>query len=227
MAMRVGGNQMHTLRVIFRSTVGKKAVMALTGVVLFGWLGLHLLGNLLVFSGAHAIDGYSAMLHRRPGLLWLMRGGLLLALTLHVLMAAQLTARARAARPARYRVQRLQVATFSARTMRWSGVLLVALIGFHLLHLTLGAIHPTFQAGAVYHNLLTGLRGPGTALLYIAFVSLVALHLRHGLESARRSLGVGRDAASPPHTRLAAGLALALWLGFVAVPLAVLLGGIG
>lgn len=217
---------MNTLGMLWHSTVGKKAVMAITGGLLFVWLSLHIAGNLLVFSGPVAIDGYSAMLHSRPALLWLMRAGLLLALALHGVAAVQLTRRAAAARPVGYHQQRLPVSTLAARTMRWSGGLLLGFIVFHLLHLTVGAIHATFRAGAVYHNLITGLAQPAIAITYISGVSLVALHLWHGLGSARRSLGWVTVPTTSLGSRLATAVALLVWLGFVVVPLAVLAGGL-
>ena len=117
--------------------------------------------NLLIFSGPRAIDGYSALLHSRPGLLWAMQGGLLFLAALHGVAALQLARRAQRANVARAIPRRLQVATLATRTMRWSGALLAGFIVFHPLHLTLGTVHSTFQAGAVYHNLTTGLRSPG------------------------------------------------------------------
>lgn len=215
---------MRTLAVLWHSTVGKKVVMATSGGLLWAWLCAHLAGNLLIFSGQPAIDGYSALLHSRPGLLWAMRGGLLFLAALHGVAAVQLVRRAQRANVARAVPRRLQVATLSTRTMRWSGALLAGFIVFHLLHLTLGTVHSTFQAGAVYHNLTTGLRSPVVALIYLFAVSLLALHLRHGLSAARRSLGGMASDQRPQPGWIAALVAVGIWLGFAVVPLAVLAG---
>lgn len=215
---------MNTLRVLWRSTVGKKAVMALTGVVLFVWLVLHLSGNLLVFLGPAVVDSYAATLHARPWLLWPMRVGLLVALGLHVTAAVQLAQRARHARAQHIGKRRLEVATWSARTMRWGGALLLAFIVFHLLHLTSGTLHPAFVAGGAYHNMVSGLAVPGIAALYVAAVTVVALHLAHGLRSARRSLGLASPSATATRRLLSTTVALALWAGFALIPLAIITG---
>lgn len=215
---------MNTWRVLWRSTVGKKAVMALTGVVLFVWLVLHLSGNLLVFWGPAVVDSYGAALHSRPWLLWPMRIVLLGAVGLHVCAALQLAQRARQARAEHIGKRRLEVATWSARTMRWGGLLLAAFIVFHLLHLTSGTLHPAFITGGVYHNVVSGLALPGIAALYLVAVTVVALHLAHGLRSARRSLGLASPATTQSRRLLSTMVAMALWVGFALIPLAVVGG---
>lgn len=217
---------MHTLRELWRSTVGKKAVMALTGVVLFGWLLLHVSGNLLVFAGPQVMDGYGAALHARPWLLWPMRVGLLLAVGLHIAAAVPLAQRAHKARGSRYVRPRLEAATFAAHTMRIGGVLLAGFIVFHVLHLTSGTLHPAFIAGGVHHNLVAGLRVPAVAAIYLGAVTVLALHVAHGLWSARRSLGLENPSPRAPRRLLSAAAALALWVGFSVIPLAVLCGAL-
>lgn len=221
---------MNTWRVLWRSTVGKKAVMALTGIILFGWLLLHLGGNLLVFAGpaaspVPAIDRYGAALHERPWLLWPMRFFLLLAAGLHLAAAVPLARRARYARGTRSRSQSPQVADLAAHTMRAGGVLLACFIGFHILHFTTGTLHPAFVMGGVRHNLVSGLRVPAVAAIYLGAVTVLALHIGHGLYSARRSLGLTRPAAPAPRRLLSLAVALALWAGFGVIPLAVI-GGV-
>lgn len=217
---------MNTLRALFRSSVGQKAVMALTGVFLFGWLLLHLLGNLLVFAGPAALDGYGALLHSHLELLWPMRAALLGAAFLHVTAAWRLTARARRARAARYAMQRREVATVASRTMRWGGGLLLLFVVFHLLHLSTGTVHPEYVDGSVYHNVVSGLRPKAVALFYLCSVTALGLHLAHGLWSSRRSLGLLKPKSQPAalHRRFSATVALLLALGFGAIPLAVLCG---
>lgn len=217
---------MKTLRVLWRSTVVKKAVMALTGVVLFVWLLLHVSGNLLVFAGPQVVDGYGAALHERPWLLWPMRAALLLAVGLHIAAAVPLARRAREARGRRYVKPRLQAATFAAHTMRIGGVLLAGFIVFHLLHLTSGTLHPAFIAGGVHHNLVAGLRVPAVAAIYLGAVTVLALHLAHGLFSARRSLGLRNPSRQGPRRLLSAAAAVVIWVGFSVIPVAVLYGAV-
>src|SRR6185436_8506010 len=121
----------------YRSTVGKKIIMAVTGLIGIGFVILHVAGNLQAFEGREKLNAYSALLHGPAAeLLWLMRVVLLVAVLLHVVMAYQLTQMARAARPDDYRERDAQVATLASRTMRWGGVLLLGFIIFHLLHFT-------------------------------------------------------------------------------------------
>jgi succinate dehydrogenase / fumarate reductase cytochrome b subunit len=229
------GRPMARLREFWRSTVGKKAIAAATGGALWLWLVLHMLGNLSAFSGAAAIDGYAAALHRSAALLWTMRVLLLAAFAAHVAATVALAQRARTARPIDpVRVQR-RAASWAGRGMRWGGALLFAFVVFHVLHMTVGALHPKFVSGHVYANLVQGLDRGGMAALYTAAAGLVALHLLHGLWSAPRSLGLtARGFRALEHRplrprrlrrpRWPAALAAALFVGFAAVPLAVMLG---
>src|SRR5260221_13276713 len=150
-----------------RSTIGQKAVAAVTGAILCVWVLLHLLGNLTIFSGAGATDGYAAALHRTGPLLWLVRAGLSVAFFLHVALTVSLARRARRARQAGYVVRHHRAATLSSRTMRAGGVLLLGFIVFHLLHLTFGVAHPAFSPGHVYGNVVRGLQPRWIATVYV------------------------------------------------------------
>lgn len=237
---------MNTLRVLWRSTVGKKAVMALTGVLLFGWLLLHVAGNLLVFASASGpalatqpaatalpgygsgsiavsvppIDSYAQALHSRPWLLWPMRLGLIMIVGLHIAAAVPLAQRARRARGLRPITRRPEAATLAAHTLRIGGVLLAGFMVFHVLHLTIGTLHPAFIAGSVHHNLVSALRVPAVSAIYLGAVTILALHLAHGLFSAQRSLGLISDSASEPRRLFSRSVALLVWAGFGAIPLA-------
>src|SRR5258705_5905977 len=131
------------MRQFYRSTVGKKVVMAVTGLIGIGFVIVHVAGNLLAFAGRDKLNTYTAFLHG-PGaeVLWVVRVVLIVAVVLHVTAAAQLTRRARAARPVKYHEREPQVSTLPSRTMRWGGVLLLAFIVFHLLHFTTQQIDP-------------------------------------------------------------------------------------
>jgi succinate dehydrogenase / fumarate reductase cytochrome b subunit len=206
------------------SSVGKKAVMAVTGLVMIGFLIIHVLGNLQVFSGPLKINEYSAALRRLGPLLWIARGGLIVALVLHVIAAYQLTRRMQTARPVGYAVQDPQVSTVAARTIRWGGVLLLVFVVLHLLHFTFGTIHPAFDHKDVYGNLVAGFQIWWVALLYVAAMVGLGLHLYHGTWSSIRTLGLTRPSGDPLKRRVAAVLAWALYLGFSIVPIAVLAG---
>jgi succinate dehydrogenase / fumarate reductase cytochrome b subunit len=217
----------------YDSTVGKKIIMAVTGLIGIGFVILHVAGNLQAFEGREKLNAYSALLHG-PGaeLLWTARVVLLVAVVLHVLMAYQLTRRARAARPDGYRERDAQVSTLASRTMRWGGVLLLAFIIFHLLHFTGRQIDPAHWANRydaagrydVYGNVVASFHIWWVSALYLAAMVALGLHLWHGVWSFGRSLGVARPSENPLRRRVAPALAILLWLGFSAVPIAVLLG---
>ena len=198
--------------------------MAVTGLVMIGFLIVHALGNLQVFSGRLKINEYSAALRRLGPLLWIARAGLIVALVLHVIAAYQLTRRKQIARPVGYAAQDPQVSTVAARTIRWGGVLLLVFVVLHLLHLTFGTIHPAFDHKDVYGNLVAGFQIWWVALLYVAAMVGLGLHLYHGTWSSIRTLGLTRPSGDPLKRRFAAVLAWVLYLGFSIVPIAVLAG---
>ena len=208
----------------WHSSVGKKAVMAVTGLAMIGFLIIHALGNLQVFSGPLKINEYSAALRRLGPLLWIARGGLIVALVLHVVAAYQLTRRKQIARPVGYEVQEPQISTVAARTIRWGGVLLLVFVVLHLLHLTFGTIHPAFDHKDVYGNLVAGFQIWWVTLLYVAAMVGLGLHLYQGTWSSIRTLGLTRASGDPMKRRLAAVVAWVLYLGFSIVPIAVLAG---
>ncbi len=208
----------------WRSVVGKKVVMGVTGLIMIGFLVGHMLGNLQAFLGAERYDAYSHFLHSLGEGLWLIRAVLLLALVLHVVAAVQLTLIDRAARPVAYAKVSPQAATPASRTLRIGGLVLLAFIIFHLLHLTTGDLHPDFREGEVYHNLVTGLANPLVAGFYLVALVAVGLHVFHGAWASFRSLGASQPAANPRHRPIARVIAVAVWLGFSLLPVAVLLG---
>jgi succinate dehydrogenase / fumarate reductase cytochrome b subunit len=217
----------------YRSTVGKKAVMGLTGLIGVGYVILHMAGNLQAFAGREKINAYSALLHG-PGLelLWTARVVLIVAVVLHVVSAYQLTQQARKARPVGYEKREPQVSTISSRTMRWGGVLLLAFIVFHLLHLTTRQVDPAHWATRldasgrydIYGNIVASFRIWWVSVVYLIAMILLGMHLWHGVWSFGRSLGVARPSPHPLRRRVAPALAIVLWLGFSLVPIAVLLG---
>ena len=213
----------HPLRALWRSTVGKKALVAASGLILCLWVILHVAGNLTVFSGPQAADGYAASLRRVPAALWAVRIGFVVAAAVHVAGVVSLTRADRAARP-RHQARGPRASTWAARSMRVGGALLLAFVIFHVLHLTFGVRLPGFLPGHVYANVVRGLHSPLMAGVYIGAALLLGLHLFHGLWAAMRSLGVLPDGAVRHRRPAVAALSAAVALGFASVPLAVLAG---
>ena len=214
---------MDALARLWRSTVGRKALVAASGLLLWVWVVLHVAGNLTLFSGPVAADGYAAALRATPAALWAVRAGLAAAAIVHVAGVVSLARVSRAARP-RHQAPARRASTRAARTMRVGGALLLAFVVYHLLHLTVGLFHPGFLPGHVYDNVVRGLRPTWVASIYMAAAALLGLHLFHGLWAAARSLGVWPDGAARRRRPAVALVSAAVALGFASVPLAVLAG---
>ncbi len=209
----------------YGSTIGRKIVMAATGIVLVGFITVHMIGNLLVHRGPAAINGYAAMLQSNLVLLWGTRGVVLVALVFHVHAALTLTRRAAAARPERYAKLTPQSSTPSARLMRAGGILLAIFVVFHILHFTTGTILPSlFVAGEVYQNVVRSFSVAWVALFYVVAMAALAFHLHHGIWSVFQTLGANHPNVDGIRTRLAWFLSVLIPLGFVSVPLGVVFG---
>jgi succinate dehydrogenase / fumarate reductase cytochrome b subunit len=204
--------------------------MAVTGIIGIGFVLAHITGNLLVFKGSDAINGYSHFLHG-PGaeLLWVARIVLIVAVILHVAAAYSLTQQSRAARPDAYAKRVPQASTLASRVMRWGGVLLLVFIVFHILHFTTGTISPggPFVEGDVYHNVVQSFHVWWVSLFYIVSMIFLGLHLYHGAWSSARTLSITGDSPNPLHHRLSVAIAIVVWAGFTLVPLAVMFGWVG
>jgi succinate dehydrogenase / fumarate reductase, cytochrome b subunit len=212
---------------LWESSVGKKAVMAVTGLILVAYLITHVAANLLVFEGPARINTYAAMLHRTGALLWGARLVLLAAVILHIVAAVQLTRRRQAARPVGYAGGRTpQVSTWASRTIRWGGALILVFLVYHILHFTTGTLHPDFVELNPHHNVTTGFRDPLVALFYLIAMAAVGLHLYHGIWSSGRSLGISAPSPRPLKRRVAAVVAMFMWLGFSAIVVGVLVGAV-
>jgi succinate dehydrogenase / fumarate reductase cytochrome b subunit len=199
--------------------------MAATGLVMVAYLITHVLANLLVFQGPTKINAYSAFLHGTGGALWAARLVLLAALVLHIVAAVQLAERRQEARPVGYAAGREpQVSTFAARSIRWGGALILAFLVYHILHFTIGTAHPDFIEGNPYHNVATGFHNPIVVAVYLISMAAVGLHLYHGIWSSGRSLGMSPPSPRPLRRTIAVALAVLVWLGFTAIPLAVYTG---
>jgi succinate dehydrogenase / fumarate reductase cytochrome b subunit len=215
------------------TTVGRKILMAVTGVVLILFVIGHMVGNLKVYMGREAFNHYAEGLRTfgapffgESQLLWLIRIFLLVCVLLHIWAAITLSARSRAARPVGYR--RYQgnelVFSYASRTMLWGGVLLVLFIIYHLMHFTIGNAHPDFVAGDAYHNFVTGFQQWPIAAVYILAMLALGLHLYHGLWSMLQTLGANNARYNHLRRPIALVLALAVVLINISFPVAVLAG---
>jgi succinate dehydrogenase / fumarate reductase, cytochrome b subunit len=216
---------MNRVSLLWDSSVGKKVIMAVTGLILIAYLITHVLANLLVFQGPSRINAYSAFLHGTGGALWAVRLVLLTALVLHVVAAVQLAGRRFDARPVGYAGgQEPQVSTWASRTIRWGGGLILVFLVYHILHFTVGTAHSDFVEGDPYHNVSTGFRNLAVVIVYLVAMAAVGLHLYHGVWSSGRSLGMSPPSPNPFRRTAALVLALVIWLGFTVILLAVYAG---
>jgi succinate dehydrogenase cytochrome b subunit len=216
---------------LLRSTVGKKIAMAVSGAILVLWVIGHMVGNLKVFLGPKAINDYAEGLRTigeplfaRGQLLWIARIGLILAVVVHIVSAAQLTLLSRAARPIGYRKAPHLELGYASRTMRWGGVIILAYAIYHLMHMTFGSAHPDFVPGDVYHNLVVGFSSWPVVIAYTVATATLMFHLYHGIWSALQTLGASHPHYETLRRRGSAAIAILLFLGFTAVPVAVLTG---
>lgn len=216
---------------LWHSTLGKKYVMAITGFILWGYVILHLWGNLKIFLGPEQINQWGVFLRivgdpvfTGEQLLWAARIILLAAVVLHIVSAYQLTRRDWAARPVAYATRRNLESTFASRTMRWGGVIIGLFIVFHVLDLTTGTMNPGFQRGEIYSNVVRSFSRWYVSLVYILAVLALGLHLYHGIWSMFQTLGWNSARSNAILRNAATLIALVLTAGNLAIPVSVLLG---
>jgi succinate dehydrogenase / fumarate reductase cytochrome b subunit len=215
---------------LYSNSVGKKILMAVTGIVLFGFVFVHMIGNLKIFQGPEKYDAYAHFLRTvgAPALgegqaLWIFRIVLLAAVGVHILAAAELTLRSWRARGTPYKVKKDLSFDYASRTMRWGGVILAAFVLYHLMHLTLGTAHHDFS-DSVYRNVVSGFQRWPVSLAYIVAMVPLALHVYHGLWSATQTLALDNPRLEPWRRPVAAGVALVLAAGNISMPVAVMAG---
>jgi succinate dehydrogenase / fumarate reductase cytochrome b subunit len=212
------------LVLLWRSTIGKKALMAVTGLLLLAYVIAHMLGNLQAFSGPEQLDAYARLLHVSPEFLWTARVILLGALVVHVWAGVQLWFRARGARPTGYTEYRPGASSTASRTMIWSGLLVFAFVVYHVLDLTVGVANPDYREGEVFHNVVATFGQVTGVVAYLLAMVGLAFHLWHGVYSAFQSLGITNRRLTPAVQRAAAAVAVLVTLGFASIPLAVVVG---
>ena len=216
----------------YRSAIGKKWVMALSGLAMLGFLVAHLIGNLKLYlgkepDGKYAIDVYGkalrTLLHPimpNEVVLWILRIGLIVALVAHVHAAATLTILNKKARPVGYQSARDYVAVnFASRSMRYTGIIVFAYIVFHLLDLTIGTVNPDFVEGAVHDNMIASMQRCPVAIAYIIANIAVAVHLYHGTWSMFQSMGLNNPRYNAARKYFALGVSSLIGVGNVLFPI--------
>lgn len=235
---------------LFRSTIGRKFLMAVTGLILIGFVIGHLVGNLQVFSEPDKLNGYAHFLQSLGPLLWVARIGLLVAVAIHVWAATVLTLENHAARDVAYNAKHTIRATLASRTMRWTGYVVLAFIVYHIAHFTIGAAgadtfktalpeytmaseyhiagFPVVAAGTVVHDVhsmvIFGFQNVAVSIFYIIAVGLLSFHLVHGTDSMFQTFGWRSSRWSPALRKVCVAFALLYFLGNLAIPGAVLIG---
>ncbi len=217
---------------LYRSALGKKYLMAITGVIFMGYVLAHMLGNLKLYQGAAEFNEYADFLRRllypimpESATLNLMRAVLVLALIIHVVAAAQLTAMNRRARPDSYRSKRDFVAAdFAARTMRWTGVIVLLFLAYHLADLTWGWVNPAEAGASVYEKVVASFSVPWVSAFYLVANLALGVHLYHGVWSLFQSLGLNNRRFNPWRRGLAIGFTVVVVGGNLSFPIAVLTG---
>ncbi len=237
---------------LFGSSIGRKIIMALTGVILIGFVIGHLVGNLQIFQDPDHLNGYAQFLHQLGPLLWVARIGLIVAVVLHIWAATVLTLENKRARGTEYGFKHTIQATFASRAMRWTGVIVLAFLIYHLAHFTLGVVQTeTFKetpplnhysmakdyrvagftvvkagddVANVYNMVVLGFQNKVVALFYIISVGLLSVHLLHGFDSLFQTLGLRNAKWSAFLHKAALALCLVYFLGNLAIPGAVLAG---
>ena len=215
-----------------RSSIGAKAVMAVSGLLLVGFVFMHMLGNLQVFLGAEAMNRYAAFLKESAGeLLWFARAGLLAAVVAHIVSAMRLVRLNRSARPVGYAYRDDVQVDFAARVMPMTGLIVLAFIIYHLAHFTIGTVDPELYGlhdaqgrHDVYSMVVLSFKNPWISGWYVFANLLLCSHLSHGLQSSFQSLGINNRIYTPTIRAIGPVLAAVLFIGFASVPVACLMG---
>ena len=205
-----------------KSTIGLKIIMGLTGLLLVGFVLMHMLANLQIFISHESLNHYAELLRTWPEALWGARIVLLASVVAHIAAAVVLTKRSRAARPVGYEDRAWLSGTYAVRTMRFGGVIIFFFILYHLAHLTFGIVDPNFVHGDVAANVVRGFQTPIVSAIYIIANIFLGLHLTHGIWSLCRTLGLANPRWDAIAKQAAIGIGLLVALGNISIPVAVL-----
>ncbi len=212
----------------YGTTLGKKVVMALSGLVLLGFALGHMLGNLQVFLGPEVFNAYGVGIHDTPLLLWGTRALLLTAVSAHIVSAVKLVSLSKAARPARYRVKKDSAATFASKTMFLSGIVIFFFILYHIAHFTYPGVamgpYEHQHYSLVYTNFVNGFRVPWVTTLYVFAQIALGMHIFHGSASILQSLGINNPLRIRTWRGTAHFIAILVTVGNIVLPLSVLVG---
>jgi succinate dehydrogenase / fumarate reductase cytochrome b subunit len=214
----------------YQSSIGKKWIVALTGLVLVGFVTGHMIGNLQIFLGPEALNKYAAFLQGLGELLWVIRGVMLACLGIHIITTVLLWIQNNAATPQKYAVNNPQAATIAAKTMIVSGLIVASFVVFHLLHFTTLSLHPEWKLWEdpegrhdVFSLVIVGFRDPYTTGFYLLGLFLLCLHLSHGIQSFIQTLGVRTRKIAEPISFASPYIAGLIFLGYASIPMASIL----
>jgi succinate dehydrogenase / fumarate reductase cytochrome b subunit len=220
---------MNMLLRLVASSLGKKFLVAITGVGLFLFVIGHLVGNLQIFLGPESINRYGHFLQTTPEILWPARIGLLAFVIIHIWTSIALTLENRAARATPYEVKEVVAASLASRTMIWSGLIILAFVLFHLAHYTLLIVHPEFRDlhdangwHDIYQMMILGFSNGWVSGFYVLAIGLLCIHLSHGVGAMFQTLGLKNEAYALVIDRCAKVVAVVIFLGYISIPLAVL-----
>lgn len=211
---------------LFSSSIGRKWIVAVTGLLLFGYVLMHLIGNLLVYLGPVALNEYGLFLREllHGAGLWIARAVLLTAVGLHIWATIGLSLENASARAVDYRRTHYEAATYASRTMIWGGLTIALFVVYHILHFTTGQAHPDFVHGDIYHNVIVGFSNPVVVFVYVVAMLALGVHLYHGAWSMLQTMGLDHPRWDGTRKRAAATFAVVIVAGNVSMPIAVLTG---
>lgn len=211
------------------SSVGRKILMALTGVLMFFFIIIHVVGNSTIYLGW--LNAYAEHLHALPPLVWAFRLVMLTLFVLHVFYGIQLTLENNSAKPVAYAVKNNLRATFASKNMIWTGVIIAVFLVYHLLHFTLHVTNPDISSGVdalgrpdVFHMVVFSFQKVGIVAIYVVAMIALALHLSHGIQSFFQTLGLNTQDLLQSFVKAAAIIAAVLFIGYVSIPIVILIG---
>jgi succinate dehydrogenase / fumarate reductase cytochrome b subunit len=215
---------------LFSDSIGRKAVMAITGLFMVLFVVGHLLGNLTIFAGPNGLNAYAAKLHELAPVVWGTRIVMLVSVVLHAVLGIQMSTENSAAKPTKYAVDRHLRATFSSKTMIWTGVILAAFIVYHLLHFTF-RVTPNLVIGwdelnrfDVYTMVVSSLKSTLIAAIYVVAMVALFLHLSHGIQSTFQTLGLSNSKLLPRYGTLGKVASAIFLIGYGSIPVLILVG---